>query len=139
MGQIFLGPKSLITKYVANNSPIVEDSTNLLNDRILELEKQLANIQPIIKEVEVIKYIPQEIIKIEKEYIEKPIDKIVEVVKEVIRIEKEYIEVPIEKIIEIEKEIEKFVDKEIKIIPKWVFGVVAIETLLIIVMIIKLI
>lgn len=94
-----------------------------LKERICELESQLKDKEH--KVVEVIKHIyievPKEIAK-EVKVLE---EKATEVVKEINVIEEKFIE------------IEKFIDREIHIIPKWVFGIIAIETLLIIVLLIK--
>lgn len=84
-----------------------------LKEKIVNLETALQSKEQTI--VEVIKEVPVEVIKY--------VDRIVEIEKEVSS--------------EI-KVIEKFIDKEIHIIPKWVFGIIAFETLLIIVMLVKL-
>jgi len=62
-----------------------------------------------------------------------PVIKEITVVEEKIKVVEKIVDRPIEII----KEVEKFISTEIHVIPKWVFGVITIETLLIIALLLK--
>lgn len=89
------------------------------------------------KIIEVIKEIPVEIIKEVKVIEERIVEKPIEIIKTIVQM------VPVEKIvevikeIEVLKEIEKFVDKEIKIIPMFVKVALVLQSLLIIGLLVK--
>jgi len=143
MGKIYLGPKE--NTEIANtpveeiSSPlfVYDNSAILLQNRISELEYQLQRTQiqfvERIKEVEVIK----EIKVIEEKIIEIPIEIIKEVIKkEFIEIPK-YIEVLKDRIIEKEVEVIKEIEKEIKVVPLLVWGIMIVETVILIGLLIK--
>lgn len=88
------------------------------------------------KIVEVIKEIPVYITKIEKEYIEVPVEKIVEVVKEVPVEVVRYVAQEVEVIKEVPKNVEVFIERlitqEVKIVPKWAWCLMFVELLIIV-------
>jgi hypothetical protein len=145
VGKVHIGPKNLL-ETLKQQDFVINDVTSLRN-RISDLEYELSE-QKIKK---IIEYVPQEVIKevkiIEEKIIEKPVEVIKYVEKEVRVIEEKILEVIKEvpkeiKIIEertIEKPVEiiKHIDKIIHKIPNWVIGMISIETIAIILLLIK--
>lgn len=127
------------------NNKIVSMSEDEKLIREQDLEKPKSNI--FIKEIEKIIYVPVEKIV--------NVDKIVEIIKEVpiqithhieVPIEKEVIkfvdvikEIPIEIYKDVIKEIKVIqeIEKVIKVIPKWVWGIISIQTIIIVLLLIK--
>lgn len=146
MGQITLGPKKLISNY---KTSLGEDRTEeLLNlqNKIDSLEQDLESALSYTPPpaIETFKYVPVETVKEVKviEQVKIYVDKFIEVPTVVYEIK----EVPVYKtkvvqndiIREIEKVVEVEIEKIINIykIPKWVFGVIGIEFLVIIALLI---
>ena len=90
-------------------------------------KKAIAKVESAAIEVE--KTLPVEVEKIVYRTIEVPVEKIVEVVK--------HVEVEVEKLVTVTKEVEKFIEKEIYKVPKWVWGFMTVETIMLIVLLIK--
>lgn len=139
MGMMHVGPKHLAKKSLAS---LVDISA--YESRIAELEsalytaEQTITIQEVVKEVSVPVIIEKEVIK----YIEIEVEKLVHTTVEVIK----EISVPFEVVVEkfIEKIIEQpaqvvyqTVEKEIMKIPMWIYGAMAVETLALIVSLLK--
>lgn len=137
-------------------APVIQEVNTvelMLHNRISELEHQLSIQEPIIVEKinEVVRTIEVPVEKIIVQTIEVPIEKIVDRVVEVIK----HVEVPVEKLVYkeistikevpvyleklVDREIEivKEVEKEIKVIPKIVFTIMAVEALMIILLLLK--
>jgi len=133
MGMMHVGPKALIDSMKQSSKPIdmpapVDHSS--LMARIAELEARAPKI------VEVIKHVPVELKVIEEKIVEKIIEKPVERIVEVIKHVPFEVKVIEEKLVEVLKEVpvieEKIIEKLVHITPIWLYGVVAIETLVII-------
>jgi hypothetical protein len=138
MGLMHFGPKHLIE--AAKNS---ENAATVDKDAISKLEETNANLQSHVENLEAyleahkqqileLQFAPK---KIEEKIVEKEVIKLIDVIK--------HIEVPVyidrevEKIIHVEKEVEKIVHvdreipKEMKVIPQYIYGVIAVEALVI--------
>jgi seryl-tRNA synthetase len=147
MSFLHIGPKQFIEDIKNSNSlKKSKDTVNysfhalkleseILKTRIEELENKALNIETKI--VEVIKEVPVEVIREVRVVEERIVEKEVQVIKEFPvykeKIIKEFVDRPIETIREIEKE----VVREIKTLPIWVYGVFLIETLTIVILLLK--
>lgn len=140
MGQFYFGSKQL-TKVLSPISVVADNTELLLKNRITELEYQLETKE--VSFIETVKEIPVQVIQeIEKEvikYIEVPVEKIiiqkVEIIKEVPTIIEKFIDRIVEKQVEVIKEIEKEIIKTVT--PLWLFGIIGVETVLLIIMFVK--
>jgi NH3-dependent NAD+ synthetase len=137
MGVLHTGPRHLIKKTKSAEDEALlqskQDEIDTLKQQIDQLNYKLANQEPqiitktipiqqvktveIVKEVEVVKEIPRIVhaTKFTPIHVEKIIEKPVEVIKQVIK------EIPV----------------EIKVLPKWVYGVISVQTLLIVLLLLK--
>jgi len=135
MGRIYQGPAHLMDSYEKPVSIIQESLPIIAESKLIEIIKEVP--VEIIKEIKVIE---EKIIHVPViEYVIKEVP--VEIIKEIKIIEEKLVHVPVieyvEKHIEVIKEIEKFVDKEIKVVPLWIKVIAIIEALLIIGLLIK--
>jgi hypothetical protein len=145
MGIGYLGPKGNFKKTPLLESTTIADTLTIqtvdmeklaLQNRVFELENELAEKEAgMVEIVEVIKEIPVEVVKEVRVVEERIIEKEVQVIKEfpVIkdRIVKEFVDVVRE--IEVIKEVEK----QVKVVPFWVYGALGVQTLAIIILLLK--
>jgi hypothetical protein len=136
MGLISLGPKGSINQKVAGDiaQALVNANTSVTNT-IVQVEKTVE--VPVEKIVTVIKEVPVEVEKLVH------VDRIVEVIKEVpVEVEKiveviKHVEVKVEKIVQMPIHVIKRVEVEVTKVPKFVWIIMAIQTLAIVGLLIK--
>lgn len=146
MGQLHIGKKSKVQEMKSSfvkkkEHHFVQDNSQLLasQNRVSELEFQLSVASMPHAPIAALE--PQIITKEVIKYVELPAK---ETIKYVDRVVEQRVEVPVERIVETVRHIERLVEvpkavyTTVKFVPKWAYGLIGLETLAIILLVIKL-